>query len=45
MIQSKADLKRYIECDLKSLGSYPLSIKTKVGGDCSLIRDGSCRSN
>ncbi len=32
MIQSKADLKRYIECDLKSLGSYPLSIKTRVGG-------------
>lgn len=30
MIQSKEDLKYYIECDLKSIGVYPLSIKRRM---------------
>ena len=32
MIQSREDLKYYIECDLRSLGLYPLSSKEKWGG-------------
>lgn len=32
MIKSKQDLKYYIECDLKSLKCYPLSLKAKIVG-------------
>jgi hypothetical protein len=32
MIESKEDLKHYIECDLKSLGLYPIPMKEKIGG-------------
>lgn len=32
MIESKRELKYYIECDLKSLGEYPLSFRKKIEG-------------
>lgn len=31
MITSKEELNYYIECDLKSLGEYPLTVQKKVG--------------
>ena len=32
MIQSKKDLKEYIEADLRSQEFYPLTLKMKMGG-------------
>lgn len=32
MIESKNELKHYIECDLKSLGEYPVSIRKRIEG-------------
>ncbi len=32
MISSKQELNYYIECDLKSLGLFPLTLRKKVGG-------------
>lgn len=32
MIQSREELRYYIECDLRSLGCYPLTLRMKLGG-------------
>lgn len=32
MIQSKEELRHYIECDLRSLNMFPLSQSAKMGG-------------
>lgn len=32
MIHTKTELKYYIDCDLKSMGKYPLSYVAKIGG-------------
>ena len=36
MIQTKSDLKYFIESDLKSLGCYPLTLKLRLGGGMSI---------
>ncbi len=41
MIQSKQDLKEYIEADLIALNKYPLSMKEKLGGYSYLVSGNS----